>query len=689
MSRLTTIVAQGQGESSFWETKGDFLDQWELPIGAWGKEAVNWVTVNLQWLTDAIAAPFEFLLDLIINKVFLNVPWFLFVLVFLVMGWAIRGFRVGLLGGVGLTAAALLGEGFWELMTQTIGMILVAVIVSCAVGIPLGILSARSNGVWNTVRPIMDAMQVIPAFVYLIPVVFIWGTRQLPATIATMIFAFPPVVRLTNLGVRQVPSDVVEASRAFGATERRVLLDVQLPLARPAIMAGVNQTLLLALSMVVIAAVIAGGGLGQRVLTGIGTTDIPLGVSAGFALYLVAVALDRISQPEGTKQVSLWKRVMGVIGGRMPAAEVPSPDEQAPEEAAKTVNAATVGNRTRQIQGALFATVGGLLAVVSVFLPWAQDGSLISSYVELGDANLPGQSFVGWQPEGGSFLGIIFGISGLVAGLVGIMSFQNNRARDKLPFLKAESGVVSALVALICAISYLWVNPAPWSDAYTEGIGVWLALAAAVIALVGSIILASNRRVAALDDSPRSYVRIIALVTAGLVLIGVGGLSTWVFDERRESAFSSQTSQEEIAALRESDDPAVAAAQIASLAASERTRVQLATITGFADQDAGEETTGLAWVALFSALAALAVALFAFLTAASPDRAKRQWLLDLTMLGLGLGAMSIPLAWVLLIMEMGDTRVVAGVGTLFAIVGGFVIATTGASGLKKVTDEWT
>ena len=687
MNRLVLLLAQAEG-GSFWETKGDFLDQWELPVGAWGKEAVNWVTVNLEWLTNAIAAPFEFLLDLIINKVFFNIPWFVFVLVFLVVGWTIRGIRVGLMGGFGFMAAGLLGEGFWELMTQTIGMILVAVVVSCVVGIPVGIISARNDGIWNTVRPILDAMQVIPAFVYLIPVVFIWGTRQLPATIATMIFAFPPVVRLTNLGVRQVPSDVVEASRAFGASERRVLLDVQIPLARPAIMAGINQTLLLALSMVVIAAVIAGGGLGQRVLTGIGTTDIPLGVSAGFALYLVAVALDRVSQPAGTKNVGLWRRLMGVMAGRIPPAEVPAPSDQ--QKTAKPIFAPRpIGKRSQLIQGGALTAAGGVIAVIAVFLPWAHEGSLLSSYVDLDKANLAGQSFVGWQPEGGSFLGIFLGVAGLVAAMVGVAALLNRSTKPRSLLLSAESGLASALVAVVLALAYLWVNPASWTQNYAEGIGPLIALAGALIALLGSWVLATNRQVVALDDSPRPYLRIVAMIAAGLLLVGIGGFSSWVYDERRESAFSSQASQDEIAALRESDDPAVAAAQIAALAASENTRVKLTVTTGFVDNEPGEETPGLAWIALFAAAAALAASLFALLTASSPARARRQWLLDLTVLGFGLGVIAVTLAWVLLIMEMGDTRLVAGIGTLFTIAGGFLIAATAASGLNKVTDDWT
>ena len=687
MNRIAPIIAQAEGGGSFWETKGAFLDQWQLPVGAWGKEAVNWVTVNLQWLTDAIAAPFEFLLDLVINTIFLNIPWFIFVLAFLALGWLIRGFRVGLMGAVGLTAAALLGEGFWELMNQTIGMILVAVIVSCAVGIPIGIISARSDGVWNTVRPILDAMQVIPAFVYLIPVVFIWGTRQLPATIATMIFAFPPVVRLTNLGVRQVPSDVVEASRAFGATERRVLLDVQIPLARPAIMTGINQTLLLALSMVVIAAVIAGGGLGQRVLTGIGTTNIPLGVSAGFALYLVAVALDRISQPAGTKQTGLWKRMLSAMAGRTPSVEAPAPDQEKEELRVAFASAASSPERgTRRILGGVLTAAGGLLASIAVFMPWAENGSLLSSYVDLEAANRLGQSFNGWHPEGGSFFGLFVAAAGFVALLVGAVALSGRGLRAKAELLRTETGVVSSVVAIVVAFAYLWVAPASWAQNYIEGTGPWIGLTGGAIALAGSWILSTNRRIVALDDSPRPYLRTVSLVVAGLVLIAAGGVSSWIYDERRESAFSSEASQAEIEALRESDDPAVAAAQLSTLAAAENTRVRLVVTTGFADADPGEETPGLAWMALLAGAIALVIALWGAL--ASPST-QAQWLLDLTMLGMGLGAVALTTAWVFLIIGLGDTRVVAGVGTLFTIVGGFLITTTGASGLKRVTDAWT
>ena len=184
----------------------------------------------------------------------------------------------------------------------TLAMVLTALLFSIVIGVPLGIWASRSERVDSTTRVILDGMQTIHPFVYLVPIVMLLGIGQVPGTIATIIFALPPIVRLTNLGIRQVSAEVVEAGRAFGSSDRQILFDVQIPLAMPTIMAGLNQTLMLSLSMVVIVALIAGGGLGAEILRSVGRLDIGRAMNAGLSVLILAIVLDRISQGKSTQQ---------------------------------------------------------------------------------------------------------------------------------------------------------------------------------------------------------------------------------------------------------------------------------------------------------------------------------------------------------------------------------------------------
>jgi glycine betaine/proline transport system permease protein len=189
--------------------------------------------------------------------------------------------------------------GLWEEMVSTLALVLAASLIALLFGIPLGIAMARSDIVKAITRPVLDLMQTMPSFVYLIPAAMFFGLGQVPGTIATVIFAMPPAVRLTDLGIREVDAEHVEAGLAFGCTRRQLLFKVQLPLAMPSIMAGVNQTIMLALSMVVIASMIGAGGLGSTVLTGIQRLDVGQGFQGGIAVVILAVILDRITQSFG------------------------------------------------------------------------------------------------------------------------------------------------------------------------------------------------------------------------------------------------------------------------------------------------------------------------------------------------------------------------------------------------------
>ncbi|MXW87986.1 MAG: ABC transporter permease subunit, partial [Acidimicrobiaceae bacterium] len=244
----------------------EVTEQFLVPVGAWADQAVDWIAVRLDWLLSIIKWPFDALIGLLVDDILEPLPWVVVVLAFFVIGTLTRNVRVGAFAAVALSICGILGNNYWQQTARTIGYVGVAVLLCVIVGIPLGVACGRADSVWRVVRPLLDGLQVIPSFVYMLPFIFFFGIGVVPATMVTMTFALPPLVRLTNLGVRQVPGDVVEASRAYGAPEWRVLLDVQLPLARPAIATGINQTLLLAVSMLGVAAIMSAGGLGRVLL---------------------------------------------------------------------------------------------------------------------------------------------------------------------------------------------------------------------------------------------------------------------------------------------------------------------------------------------------------------------------------------------------------------------------------------
>jgi glycine betaine/proline transport system permease protein len=271
-----------------------------IPLGDWIGDgisaAINWLVDNASPFFDAIRWPIAQVLEGS-ESLLLWLPWPVVILLVIAVGWLNAGRWVGIGSGLGLILVGFLG--YWDLTMTTMSMILTALAFCIVVGVPLGILAAKNDTFENTVRPVLDGMQTIHPFVYLIPIVMFFGIGQVPGTMATIIFALPPIVRLTNLGIRQVPKEVVEAGRAFGSNGRQLLFDVQLPLAMPTIMAGLNQTLMLALSMVVIVALIAGGGLGQEIYGAVTSLQIGRAITSGLAVLVLAIVLDRISQVRG------------------------------------------------------------------------------------------------------------------------------------------------------------------------------------------------------------------------------------------------------------------------------------------------------------------------------------------------------------------------------------------------------
>ncbi|HEV7437601.1 MAG TPA: proline/glycine betaine ABC transporter permease [Pseudorhizobium sp.] len=203
--------------------------------------------------------------------------------------------------------------GLWPAMMETLSLVIASTIIAMLFGLPLGIAMAAKDSVASVVRPVLDLMQTMPAFVYLIPAAMFFGLGAVPGTIATVIFSMPPVVRLTNLGIRQVDVEFVEAGHAFGCTASQLLFKVQLPNALPSIMAGINQTIMLSLSMVVIASMIGAGGIGNTVLTGIQRLDVGTGFEGGLAVVILAVVLDRITQSFGKERPAFWRNLFPVV----------------------------------------------------------------------------------------------------------------------------------------------------------------------------------------------------------------------------------------------------------------------------------------------------------------------------------------------------------------------------------------
>ncbi|WP_462322553.1 ABC transporter permease [Halochromatium sp.] len=273
------------------------ITDFRIPIGDWVADGVDWVQINLAGLLDGISEVLDLVIDSFESGLQALPPLVLAALIILIATWRV-GWRFGLFAIVAM--ALLFGMGIWSETISTLALVIASSLVALLIGIPIGIAMARHDPVEALIRPVLDFMQTMPPFVYLIPAAIFFGLGKVPGSIATLIFAMPPAVRLTNLGIRQVSEEHVEAGKAFGCTSHQLLFKVQLPLAMPSIMAGINQTIMLALSMVVIASMIGAGGLGNTVLTGIQRLDVGLGFEGGLGVVLLAILLDRITQSFGT-----------------------------------------------------------------------------------------------------------------------------------------------------------------------------------------------------------------------------------------------------------------------------------------------------------------------------------------------------------------------------------------------------
>ena len=274
------------------------FDHFTIPVGKWAEITLEAFVEVARPTLLAAKVPVQTLLELV-QKLLEAIPPSLGIIALVALGYFLGKSRLAFTGFICLTMIGLMGA--WQDAMTTLSIVIASVLICVVFGLPIGILAARSDRFFRFIRPILDLMQTIPSFVYLVPVVMLFGIGETPGVIVTSVFAITPLIRLTNLGIRGVREDLVEAARAFGASDARVLLGTQLPLARATILAGLNQTVLLSLSMAVVASMISVAGLGRVVLEGIGRLDFGSATIGGLGIVLTAIALDRYVQAMGAE----------------------------------------------------------------------------------------------------------------------------------------------------------------------------------------------------------------------------------------------------------------------------------------------------------------------------------------------------------------------------------------------------
>ncbi len=685
MKYLGPILAQAEGAEEplrFWDNA--VLDSWEIPFGSWIDEMVAWVVANLETLLDVIKWPFAFLFrNFVISPEYhpwwelTDMSWVLVCGIVLVVGTLVRNLKVGVGLALMLALCGLLGNEFWEETVLTIGLVVVSVVICAVIGIPLGVLCGRVDGVWNAVRPVLDAMQVVHSFVYIIPFIFFFGLGPEPATMVTMVFAIPPLIRLTNLGIRQVPGDVVEASRAYGATEWRVLIDVQLPLARPAIMTGLNQTLLLSISMIGIAAIMGASGLGLLVFRAVVNVDTPLSASAGLALFIVAVVLDRISQTQSDEGANLITRIYRAWAHRRDP-ELLLDDSQVSSVQAETPapegTPALVAPRERT--GVLIALAGSTLAAISVFLPWGENSGLISGYSRAADLDLAGSSFNGLSAAGGSYYGLaVLGMSLLVIGsAVTTLTRPGRIAR----WFGADGALMFAAGSVMAALTYLWIDPSAEAAAYGDGIGVWLAVAGGIISILGAVMWIGGAPYSPLRPLKATVsVSRIVISVAVVGMLAVAGLSSWSVDSRAEAVITPEL-QAEIDRLEKEarEDPAQAGLNAISIATlvAEAQRKNPVIVDGYTGPRLGQLAL---WLGVVGILVGLPAA------GAFGSNERRRWVWSVGVAALGVGIMVASGGWIASLVRASDANFVSGPGAFLCLLAGFLLFISPRSVLRE------
>nr|WP_309064949.1 ABC transporter permease subunit [Microbacterium sp.] len=315
-----------------------------LPIGTWVEAGVDWIKTNLEPALDAVSFVVAWLVNGLTTGL-LSVHFVAVILAAALIAWLVRSWQLAI--GTIVSLGLIVGMGLWVPAMQTLALVLVAAVVAVLIAVPLGIWSARSAAVRSVLKPVLDFMQTMPAFVYLIPAIVFFSIGVVPGLVATVIFALPPGVRLTELGIRGVDAETVEAGHAFGAKPGQILRGIQLPLAMPTIMAGINQVIMLALSMAVIAGMAGADGLGKMVVEAISTVNIAKGVEAGLGVVLIAVFLDRVTAALGAPAENR-SSLLGIVARRRDARRRAT----ASAKAAATASAPAADTADRELQPA-------------------------------------------------------------------------------------------------------------------------------------------------------------------------------------------------------------------------------------------------------------------------------------------------------------------------------------------------
>jgi len=669
------------------QRQNNVLDKWQIPVGDWVEQITVWVDLNMKETLAVIKWPFQTMLEVVVDDWLLGLSWMTVCLAALVAGWAFRGLQVGVGSFLGLTICGLLGEEYWKETARTIGFIAVAVILCVIIGIPTGVACGRMDGVWRIVRPLLDAMQVVHSFVYMLPFVFFFGVGFVSATMVTMVFALPPLIRLTNLGIRQVPDDVVEAARAYGASERRVLTDVQLPLARAALMTGINQTLLLAISMLGIAAIMGAGGLGRLLYRSIANQDIALAGSGGLAFFIVAVVLDRLTQPDDSDRAGLFTRLASAWKNtKTPEALLPvnNGTSTAPVATDEEPDAARFEPIQSRERFAMFGVgIGAVIAVLGTILPWNSDTGHLSAYGRFADNDLMGQSFNGLSASGGSWFGIIILLCAVAVGasLYSTALSPGERSRWLGPDGATVFGLASAVTAL-CAL----VAAAPDSaTAFQRSSGIYVTLVGCLIMAGFSIFWVWHAPMGARRPLPSgiNWGRMFGASFA-LLLIVIAGYSGWTFDTRAGSVIGPEL-QAELDVIEGQSKIAEEAgdlAKVGSLAAEYTALIAYAQRTGDIIYDGyTDEGAGLGWITLFLGLLTLGLAVPASGFFSQDELFLYKWCSIVC--GLGLGLLLLGVAWVASISRVAETNLVSGVGVLFLLFAGVTTAASARGTLSE------
>ena len=676
-------LAQADGTSArinIWDNA--ILDEWRIPFGDWIEQAIDWVAVNLPTLLDVIRWPFDTMIRNLVRDFLVEISWVWIVVAMALLAWITRNAKVAAFVAVALTICGLLGDGYWKETAATIGFIGVAVILCVAIGIPVGIACGRVDSIWQVTRPILDAMQVVHSFVYMLPFIWFFDLGEVSATMVTMVFALPPLIRLTNLGIRQVPADVVEASRAYGASELRVLFDVQIPLARPAIMTGINQTLLLAISMLGIAAIMGAAGLGRLLFRAINNQNAALAASAGLAFFLVAVVLDRMSQREGTESTHLLKRIyLAWKHRRDPEVLIPDAEESAVVKHDEVEVFAPIGSRERLAMAV--SLIGATAAVLSTLLPWSIDAGKMSAFGRWADASLEGQlagqAFSGLDSTGGSWFGITVLALGafVIIAVIGAWTRPGRAPR----WLAADGAAIAGICLLIVAWAHFWgqsvseARVAPDAVDPAHGVGMYLAVIGGLIAVIGTLLWIRVAEHTPLHPLPTriGWGSLIGLGIAVLVVV-LGMFSAWTADSRPDRALTPEALAEaearaerieELKRLSE-EDPANNAVYAADLLVETAIARKPSTTDGIT-RDGSQ--LGL-WALVAGVLAVLtglpAAGIFG-------SNEQRRWRWSTVTAGLGLGVASIAFAWIFTHVRSGDPQFLTGIGAFLTMLGGLMV----------------